>query len=1341
MSLNDLLEIDLRTLAGEAKRKTGDLKEVTEKTINLLRQSEKIPVENLFLVLNSAKNTNNPKICTLALSILQKLLTGQALENLTPSLQFMKSMLEDTSDENLHVKVLQTLMLLLDPRTIKIYPELTTVVWNMSISLQSSKAGLIRNTASATLRQLVSIAFHEMAEQRTPDLISSSMILVKNTCELARSRQNELFKLKPEAFGLLLEILDTSKAYVSGIPELFELYNSEIANLIVTTLYEDIDEHTGLKCIKCGYIICEITTGNAEILKIIIKLAENRKIPEWLNIASLEFLSQIMSNPSILKFIFADNSIHSKLLDSLSKVSHELFAQPDDLKQLGIKNKVRLISEIISHWVDSIAIISEEFGIKLGELTQDKVQSLPESLVTTIWKPLLPILSIMVSNSHDETILQTMLNSYQTLVNLSGTLNLSSAREALLASLCQFCIPSTTSTLSHKHMHICKTLFNITHCLGFVLDSKAWHKVLDTLYKLDYLLHNSTKLDDPDLSSDITILTSAMESLFRNTHMWPDSTIVDLMSALGQLTLEFMETLATNDKKITGGKVFGIEKMIIVGQNNLDRIELYWDSLSAYLDCICNSKYPEIRSLGTSSVSRIVLSAFKKFIESPPKNSIEKWQNWQRTLLLVLHDLLGSAYSDTQESVFNVLYSILQTSGGQIDTGGWSMLLFILCKLPLSIGGKEGFKCLQLIVSDFLQSENLLPSLERLITSVSKYAHSEESTQAIGAVGMYWNIADYLGKIGKEQVDLWWIILEELKVLGEDPRFEVRHSALHSLHIALSTHGSLLSPTAWQRVMQDIVLNLLDRISANYFKNAQNDKANKSLEGSEIAKSSQRPYSQSLFSDSSQKQWEETYNIFTQNLGKIFRTYLNNLEKRDQEVLEEPQVKKNWDILVQKLKEGINFGTMYVITAVLKTMKELLSCVLVSNLFFSKWSSSWELMVSLRLRFETTVGSIPFKLISIILEVLELIYQSSEGCQYEETCLRVSFGILSLLLKATANEKELSQAKLLPEQREIWEFIEKMLGHLEKNSKGFSVYTTFLLKYLKYDAEEPHADAFCRKALEVSEAFIRSHTVRSPSMVNDLLSAYEKITFLRFANETYLQALNTSKGALPLWYICEDSFIVLLPGLCTDTYWEKVLSICSGTLNPSEKLICKLTKQNLEAMAKAAEELDIKFAWALAGILKETRIENSQVLQKLVGVIDNGCDSFYKAIHAQELILQKSFMSACFNALLSLSQENSFCAQVSGPVLVGRCKEILLKFGKEEKLSGQMPLPRVKLLEMLDFLNSLRILDISATALAKPGKKGHLMEIFPQLCELITVKDSEIKEALKQVFLEISRNM
>ena len=83
-------------------------------------------------------------------------------------------------------------------------------------------------------------------------------------------------------------------------------------------------------------------------------------------------------------FIYKDSDLNLKLLDTLSKISHELFAQPEDLRQPGIKTRVRIISEIISHWVDSIAIIAEGNGIKLGEPNQSSANSMPEALVTSL---------------------------------------------------------------------------------------------------------------------------------------------------------------------------------------------------------------------------------------------------------------------------------------------------------------------------------------------------------------------------------------------------------------------------------------------------------------------------------------------------------------------------------------------------------------------------------------------------------------------------------------------------------------------------------------------------------------------------------------------------------------------------------------------------------------------------------------------------------------------------------------------------------------------------------------------------------------------------------------------
>jgi len=39
------------------------------------------------------------------------------------------------------------------------------------------------------------------------------------------------------------------------------------------------------------------------------------------------------------------------------------------------------------------------------------------------------------------------------------------------------------------------------------------------------------------------------------------------------------------------------------------------------------------------------------------------------------------------------------------------------------------------------------------------------------------------------------------------------------------------------------------------------------------------------------------------------------------------------------------------------------------------------------------------------------------------------------------------------------------------------------------------------------------------------------------------------------------------------------------------------------------------------------------------------------------------------------------------------------------------------------------------------GKKQHLLQLFPLLCDYITVKESETKDLLKNLFLEIAKEI
>jgi len=112
-------------------------------------------------------------------------------------------------------------------------------------------------------------------------------------------------------------------------------------------------------------------------------------------------------------------------------------------------------------------------------------------IIENIQEKVLQIISIIVSNCQDEALMQIVLNIYQSIINLSGTIGLKSTREKFLDSLTNFCVPNGATLLHSKNIYSCKTLFNIAHCLNDTFDYKSWHKILETLYRLDFLLKSN----------------------------------------------------------------------------------------------------------------------------------------------------------------------------------------------------------------------------------------------------------------------------------------------------------------------------------------------------------------------------------------------------------------------------------------------------------------------------------------------------------------------------------------------------------------------------------------------------------------------------------------------------------------------------------------------------------------------------------------------------------------------------------------------------------------------------------------------------------------------------------
>lgn len=1393
MSLHDSLEADLKAIGLEGKKKNNLVKELTDKACADLRKSPAIPSDSILQVIESVKGIGAPKIYSYVISITQKLLNHHLIDSISviSVLEFLSSIIIEVNEESLQLKSLQTIMLVLNPQVVILTEDLVSIIWRISISLQNFKSILVKNTASAVLSQLVSITFEKLYlckdkpnSFETKAITESSTMLINNVIELLAGTHamwtGEKSRMKVEGVSLLNSIISLSN-FSQKKEDNWYVYLEKIGDLVRDSIGDNVEEGYTNLCIQSSVQIILITNRGFEIVLKLANYLETKTYPDWIKISSLEGLTVLTKKLNNIENLY-QLELLGKITESVSKASADLINQ-EDTKQT--KLKIKLTVDFSSNCTDSIIEYCIKQGIHLSEGIVH--EAIPESMINIIWKPLLSTISSLLNVNLNETQLQAVLNCYQNLVSLTGSFGISLGRESIISSLSIYSKP-TGNTLNSKQIYCYKSLLNIAHGLHCVLDMKSWHRILNSLAQLDSIL-SVNKCED-----ELLILKSALESLFNATSMWPNASVIEFISALGQLTLEYMEALSGSDKKISVHKIFGLDKLIIVTISNISRVTIVWDMVAAYLDCICNSKSSEIRQIGISSLTKLLIKIFKHFVEYPPAEPEipSKWKNWQKTLFVSLHDL----GSQQEPEVYKGIYTILQSCGGQLDKSGWNMLLSILFQLDITSNSAIGYKCLYLIVNDFLQSEEILSCFDKLAEFISKFAYSKDINQSISAVGMYWNLADFLGRSGKEAEDSWWLILGKLKELGQDTRPEVRHSALHSLHVALSTHGSCLSKHLWERIMENVVLSLLQKISSTYFKYATltqeipilepptfNEsekqetpikKGKKNLQISiptdlahplvsetpKFAGKIDIPKEDKIIihhsRDTLEKQWEETYHIFTQNLGKLFRTYLSNLEKYDEDMLKHPTVKKNWDLLILRLKEGLHNGTTNIITAVLKAVKELISCSKVNALFFAKWNSSWEIMTTLCNRLQVSNVNIPHKLIIIILEDLSLIYTADYQEPFQEKCMHSLYLLLNALLEATKLEGTLSNCRILPEQKEVFDFLDKLFLILAKNKLQLSSYLRFVLRLCKYDAQDSHSDAICRKALTSVESIASQDPECLNSVINEVLSAFQSLLTLRFDNECLLLMNVTCKGAEPLYYIAAESFLKVMPNIMKLNCWDKMLEVLEELLLPDEKVLARITKTSLEEVIRTNTAIDIQIIeFVKEQLIPASMAMPSNIQWKVIGLLDNGCDNYYQNIQIYDKINDKSFPFACLSGLFELCKakppkngkeipEDEVYYEIAKktiPVLINRCKDIIKKFAEEEKILGIMPLSKNRLQELLKLLEMLKNFEMPSGIIKGKGNKPHLEELFLPLCDLIIAKEIEVKEALREVFIEFSKGL
>ena len=201
--------------------------------------------------------------------------------------------------------------------------------------------------------------------------------------------------------------------------------------------------------------------------------------------------------------------------------------------------------------------------------------------------------------------------------------------------------------------------------------------------------------------------------------------------------------------------------------------------------------------------------------------------------------------------------------------------------------------------------------------------------------------------------------------------------------------------------------------------------------------------------------------------------------------------------------------------------------------------------------------------------------------------------LLNALLEATKLEPTLSNCRLLQEQKEIFDFLDKFSSYLVKNNIPLTSYLRCLLRLCKYDTQDSHSDALCRKALFSLENIANKDPTCLVSIISELLAAFQQLLTLRFNSESLLLMSVTCKGSDPLYYAACESFLRIFPHIMKLNCWDKMLEVLEQLLLPDEKLLFHLSKSSIDEMARMSESLDIK----IIEFVKENLIPASMNMQ------------------------------------------------------------------------------------------------------------------------------------------------
>ncbi|CAH9087132.1 unnamed protein product [Cuscuta europaea] len=772
--------------------------------------------------------------------------------------------------------------------------------------------------------------------------------------------------------------------------------------------------------------------------------------------------------------------------------------------------------------VFAVATLTDE-AVDVGELESPRLEVDPPtkctgktavlciSMVDSMWLTVLDALSFILTKSQGEAIVLEILKGYQAFTQACGVLRAVEPLNSFLASLCKFTIsipneverrsiaqsPGSKRSeafleqresivLTPKNVQALRTLFNIAHRLHNVL-GPSWILVLETLAALDKAInspHATTQevstgvpkltRDSSGQYSDFHVLSSLNSQLFESSALMHISAVKSLLSALRQLSHQFMSATVSGFVQSSSQKVgsisFSVERMLSILVNNLHRVRPLWDDVIGHFSELTSSSNQNVRLMALNAMDQSVCAVLgssifqehgsSKFLASNVRPENIEMRSLECSIISPLTTLYSSTQSiDIRVALLKILLHVLERYGEKLHYS-WPNILDLLRSVahaPEKDLVSLGFQSLRVIMNDGISS---IPTdcLHVCIGVTGSYsAQKTDLNISLTAVGLLWTSTDFFVKGAKGFQDaceehgesdkisngiseehnlsasnkdreqalqlnvidrdkLLFSVFSLLQNLVADDRPEVRNSAVRTLFQILGSHGQKLSNSMWEDCLWNYVFPTLDSASHMAATSSRAEWQGKEL-GTHGGKAVHMLIHHSR--NTAQKQWDETLVLVLGGIARILRTFfplLRNLSN----------FQSGWDSLLHLVENSILHGSREVALAAINCLQStIVSHSPKGNLplpYLKSVLDVYELVLSKSPNYNDSSTS---KVIQeILLGLGDLYVQAQEmfdSCMYIKLLEVVDLGIKQI--KIASSNFEAEYGHLPPLQRTILEIL------------------------------------------------------------------------------------------------------------------------------------------------------------------------------------------------------------------------------------------------------------------------------------------------------------------------------